>query len=199
MKIYRNLLSFIVAFTLSTANAATVTIDGQVMDVEVIEIHLRSNNNNTPAPTPEPTPEPAPEPTPEPEPSGSCGDLATRSIDWSSPGGRQDLSIGSAGIVYSLKTTDNPDYAGYINLFEKTGYESVSRRVTLSQCPGEPVNNRCTRTGTGLISVPWIQREYSGACSLKPNTVYYIEVSNFSGCNQSACGAYLSVPTNGKP
>ena len=170
------------------AQAATVTLDGKVIDAERVEITTRS------APAPEP---PAPAPAPEPPQTG-CATHAPV-IDWASPGGRRTLSVGRDGAVYAFTATDNPSYGGYINVMEVAGQEGVTRRVGISRCPGEPLpDNRCSRQGTGLISVPWLQRPYSGACSLTLGQRYYLEVRNVTGCSGS-CGAYLAIPTNGRP
>jgi hypothetical protein len=127
----------------------------------------------------------------------SQGDELSLKINWSSPGGRKTYSIPSQGLVLPFETNSSPDYGGRINAFEVVGEESVVRRISISSSPGTSLSDTlCTREGSGLISIPWIQQPYSGACSLKLNTRYYLEIENVSGCNGS-CDTYLTIPTNG--
>jgi len=129
--------------------------------------------------------------------SGGGGNELPLEINWSSPGGRKTYGVDNDGITLPFQTNGSPDYGGQVNLFEVAGQEAVVRRVSISSSPGTTLpDSMCTREGSGLISIPWIQQSYSGACSLEPNTRYYLEIENVSGCSGS-CDAYLTIPTNG--
>lgn len=191
MKLILALLALLSAY----AQAATVTIDGRVIDATRVDIVT----NQVPEPEPTPGPEPEPEPTPGPTPQGVSIQPA---INWASPGGRRTLSIQKGEtLAFPFRATSNPGYAGSAVISEVAGYELVIRRVWISRAPGgTPVSPeyRCSAEGNSARDVKWTQQANRFRCSLAPGSSYYLNIRNTAGCS-GACGAYLSIITGGDP
>ncbi|MDO8862519.1 hypothetical protein Q6D67_12480 [Haliea sp. E1-2-M8] len=205
----------------SMAHAITVTFNGTNYTVDSFTISQNptgvvittagDGGSGDPVPDPDPIPDPDPTPTPDPDPApvpnGSCVESSTQEcgvINWAAPGPRITTSVSGTNstISWQFITTSNPDYSGDINVSETVGNEFVSRRLWISTEPGGAAlaSSRCSTEGTSARKINWAQRSNFLRCTLTPNTTYFVNVKNVSGCSAGrSCGFYRNMNNSGNP
>lgn len=176
------------AFALSAASlhAATVLIDGQVVESATVEIRTGGGIS------PEDVAGPAPAP-----PQGAIvvprGVILQPQINWGAPGARRVVDVPDGMVlVFPFRTTGNPGDSGSVGISEVVGYELVARRLWISEAPGgDALEQRCSAEGVSAQNVKWAQTENRLRCSLEPRQSYYLNIASTNGCPRS-CKAYLS-------
>lgn len=169
------------------AQAATVTIDGRIIDSATVTITTgAAPPTQPPAPTPEPDPEPGPTPP---------GVIVKGLINWETPGARRVIDVPQGRVLaYPFKATGAPSHSGSVVISEVVGYEQATRKLWISLAPGgDPVSPayRCSAEGVSAQNIKWAQSYNRFRCTLQPGQRYYLNITNTHGCSGS-CRAYLS-------
>lgn len=138
----------------------------------------------------------------------ACGTLPSHidlgpAINWASPGGQETLNVKGTTDIYSrpFTTTGGGSYGGTINIAEAASFESVIRKVWISECPGgAPIATRCNAEGVSTRTVRWAQITGYRYCELEKNKDYYLNFMNTANCGAGqTCTSYRSILTNKKP
>lgn len=78
----------------------------------------------------------------------------------------------------------------------------VNRRMWISTEPGGQAlpSSRCSTEGVSGRKINWAQQANFLRCSLQPNSTYFLNVKNLSGCSSAqSCGLYRNIGTSGNP
>ena len=182
-------LAFIASILLAFDTLATVTIDGKVIDADVVI------TTNTGPVTPPVTPPVDPIPDPKPTPPRQCAKTLTQgfTLPWTSnfvtafpgPKSRQTVrSVPRNGYLAIKFNTGNVIDSGKLINFEATATPG-DRVMSLSKCAGAFAGpSECVvRVGTYAESILWTTSGNGDGryCQLERNTTYYWNITFTDG------------------